>query len=114
MADRPVHMVRATVCGRARRGDSFTADWRHVRCPECEPRRPVPRSACLHCHRVIVGNCMHLARFGAWLHVECTSPFERSALGRHLLGAFRDLYRPLTCSGCGRPGPDHGPACKLR
>jgi len=30
------------------------------------------------------------------------------------IAIMRDLYRPLTCSGCGRPGPDHGPACKLR
>ncbi|HZL19691.1 MAG TPA: hypothetical protein VFG23_18300 [Polyangia bacterium] len=105
-------MVRATVCGRGRRGDGFTSDWNVARCEDCALRRPIDRSHCLHCHRPIGGNCIHLQRFGAWLHAECESDFKRSPLGRHLHATFPDLYHPQKCSRCGRPGKDHGSGCK--
>jgi len=112
MADRPIHMVRATVCGRARRGDGFTGDWDAARCDDCALRRPSKRSHCLHCHRPIGGQCIHLQRFAAWLHADCEPDFKRSALGRYLNAAFPDLYHPRKCLKCGRPGVDHGPDCK--
>jgi hypothetical protein len=110
--DRPVHMVRATACGRARRGDGFTSDWSVVRCPDCEVHRPVRRSRCSYCFGVIAGACLSLGRFGLWLHHDCADPFKASPLGRYLFLAFPDLFYPTKCSHCGRPGPDHGPACK--
>jgi hypothetical protein len=112
MTARPVHMVRATVCGRARRGDSFTADWQAVRCSDCDIRRPVARSNCLHCHRPIPGSCAHIHRLNAWLHADCIPAFERSPLGRHLKAFFLNLYGSPKCPRCGRPGEDHGPGCK--
>jgi hypothetical protein len=56
MSGRVVHMVRASACGRARRGDDFTSDWAAVRCPECHQRRPAPRASCIQCHRPVDGH----------------------------------------------------------
>ena len=105
-------MVRASACGRARRGDAFTADWTAVRCADCHQRRPADRVSCIHCNGPVDGSCLHLARIDRWLHVACRAEFERSRLGRHLLTAFPRLYDPERCSKCGEPGPDHGPGCR--
>jgi hypothetical protein len=112
MPDRPVHMVRATLCGRGRRADAFTGDWKSVTCLDCEQRRIGPRSACLHCHRVITGSCAHIHRFDAWLHADCIPAFELSPLGRHLRQCFPDLFYPPKCSRCGTPGDDHDQNCR--
>lgn len=109
---RPVHMVRATVCGRARRADAFTADWTACTCPDCALRRPAARSHCLHCHLPVDGRCVHIARFKAWLHGECTDGFERSPLGRHLRQYFPDLLHPPKCPRCGTPGGNHDQGCR--
>lgn len=112
MAARPVHMVRATLCGRGRRADAFTASWNAVTCIDCEKRHIGPRSACLHCHLPINGSCAHIHRFDAWLHADCIPAFERSPLGRHLRLSFPDLFQPPKCPGCGTPGESHGPTCR--
>ena len=110
--DRPVHMVRATICGRARRGDGLTHDWEAVRCHDCEQRHAEPTSGCLHCHRPINGSCAHIQRFDAWLHADCIHAFERSPLGRHLRHYFPDLFEPARCPRCGTPGAKHDPTCR--
>ena len=105
-------MVRATVCGRGRRGDRFTGDWASVACPDCELRRLGSPHPCLHCHLPVTGSCIHIHRFNAWLHADCGRAFEQSPLGRHLKASFPDLFGPAKCPRCGRPGENHGPTCK--
>ena len=40
MASRPVHKIRATVCGKARNADTFTALWTSTTCRDCLRGRP--------------------------------------------------------------------------
>lgn len=106
------HMVRATVCGRARRGDLLVSDWAVVTCATClKAARPAGRGV----FTAIAGS-MALAyacpaSVGAWLHATCTQEFERSKFGRRLLTSFPDLFRPLSCPRCGAPGADHRDNC---
>jgi hypothetical protein len=37
------HMVKATVCGHARRGEGMVALWAHVNCEECLKARSGPK-----------------------------------------------------------------------
>ena len=41
---RPVHKVKKSECGQARKGDGLTADWNEVTCPGCLGGRPGARS----------------------------------------------------------------------
>jgi|SRR5579871_18118 len=48
MAGPPIHKIRATECGKARRGDAFTSTWQQVSCWSClqnAPKRPARKVA---------------------------------------------------------------------
>jgi len=106
---RPVHRVRTSECGRARRGDEFTGDPQKVTCDECLLQSMSPWWKCFQCgKRAGSGKCITL-KIGATIHESCYELFKRIQRGRRLLQTDPDLFTPVTCKRCGRVGVDHGP-----